>query len=128
MSLMLIVYAYDSRSVPTMGVLFKVKGLSLQLRDFAPKSCFADVPQQTQSMAVVQITSGQLCSFLHVAETRHEIKRAQRGVKPGLSPNCRKSHQEVTSPEALSPGKEAKFAKCEAKEAARSEAYESSWR
>ena len=125
---MLIVFACDSRSVPTMGVLFKVKGLSLQLRDFAPKSCFADVPQQTQSMAVVQITCGQLCSFLHVAETRHEIKRAQRGVKPGLPPNCRKRHRELTLSEALSPGKEAKIAKCEAEEAARPEAHESSWR
>ena len=33
-----------------------------------------------QSMTVVRITCGQLCSFLHDAETRHDIKHTQRGI------------------------------------------------
>ncbi len=79
-------------------------------------------------MTVVRITSGQLCSFLHDAETRDETKRAKRGIQSSLAPNCRKKRREVTPPEALSPGKEAKIAKCEAEEAARSEKQDPLWR
>ena len=79
-------------------------------------------------MTVVQITCKQLFSFLLDAETRHEIKRAQRGVRSPLPPNCRKIRREATPPEALSPEKEAKFAKCEAEEVAKSEANDPVWR
>ena len=79
-------------------------------------------------MTVVQITCKQLSSFLHDAETRDEIKRAQQGAQIGLPPNCRERRWEATPPEALSPGKEAKIAKCEAEEVAKSEAQDSSWR
>lgn len=80
-----------------------------------------------QSMTVVQITCGQLCSFLYDAETGQDIKRAQRGVQSGLPANCRKRHQQVTPPEALSPGKEAKYVKGEVEEAARSEVRDPVW-
>ena len=60
-------------------------------------------------MTVVRITCEQLCSFLHDAETRHDIKRTQRGIQSDLPPNCRKMHRQVTPPEALSPGKEAEI-------------------
>ena len=43
-------------------------------------------------------------------------------------PNCRKIRREATAPEALSPEKEAKFAKCEAEEVAKSEANDPVWR
>ncbi|KAL9062880.1 MAG: hypothetical protein Q9161_009715, partial [Pseudevernia consocians] len=76
-------------------------------------------------MTVVQITCKQLSSFLHDAETRDEIKLAQQGAQIGLPPNCKKRRREATPPEALSPRKEAKFAKCEAEEAAKSEAKDS---
>ena len=79
-------------------------------------------------MTVVQITCEQFCSFLHDAETRHDIKRTQRGIQSGLPQNCRKRHRQVTPPEALSPEKEAKIAKCEAEEAAKSEARDPVWR
>jgi len=55
-------------------------GLSLQLRDFAPKTYFVNTPHQTQNIIVVRITYGQLYSFLHDTETRHKTKRAQRGI------------------------------------------------
>ena len=86
------------------------------------------MPQDTQSMTVVRITCKQLSSFLQDAETRDEIKRAQQGAQIGLPPNCRKRLREATPPEALSPRKEAKFAKCEAEEAAKSEAKDPVWR
>ena len=79
-------------------------------------------------MTVVQIICQQLSSFLQDAETRDEIKRAQEGAQIGLPPNCRKRRRQTTPPEALSPGKEAKFAKCEAKEAEGSEAKDPVWR
>ena len=81
-----------------------------------------------QSMTVVRITYGQLCSFLHDAETRQDIKRTQRGIQSDLPPNCRKRHRQVTPPETLSPGKEAEIVKCEAEEAATSEARDPVWR
>ncbi|KAF6238837.1 hypothetical protein HO173_003344 [Letharia columbiana] len=62
------------------GTTVPGQGLSLQLYDFALKSCFANIAQQTQSTTVVRITCAQLCSFLYDAEIRHDIKRAQRGV------------------------------------------------
>jgi len=86
------------------------------------------MPQDTQSVTVVQITCKQLSSFLHDTETRDKIKRAQQGAQIGLPLNCRKRRREATPPEALSPGKEAKFAKCEAEEAAKSEAEDPVWR
>jgi hypothetical protein len=92
------------------------------------KNIFVDTPQQTQSMTVVRITCGQLCSFLHDAKTRHSIKRTQRGIKSGLPHNCRKRHRQVTPPEALSPEKEAKIAKCEVEKAAKAEARDPVWR
>jgi len=79
-------------------------------------------------MTVVRIASGQLCSFLHDAETRDETKLAQRGIQSSLAPNCWKRRREVTPPEALSPGKEAKFAKREADEVTRSEKQDPLWR
>ena len=79
-------------------------------------------------MTVVRITSEQLCSFLHDAETRHDIKRTQRGIQSDLPSNCRKSHRQVTPPETLSPRKEAEIAKYEAEEAAKSEARDPVWR
>ena len=102
--------------------------LSLQLRDFAPETCFVDIPQQMQSMTVVRITCEQLCSFLHDAKTRHDIKRTQQGIQSDLPLNCRKKHRQATPPETLSPGKEAEIAKCEAEEAATSEARDPVWR
>ncbi|KAL2055888.1 hypothetical protein ABVK25_003530 [Lepraria finkii] len=110
------------------GTTVQGHGLSLQLCDFAPRTCFTNVAQNTQSMTVVRITCTQLSSFLHDAETRDEIKRAQQGAQIGLPPNCRKRRRETAPPEALSPRKEAKFAKCEAEERARSEAQDTSWR
>ena len=79
-------------------------------------------------MTVVRITNGQLYSFLRDAETRHKLKPARRGIQSNLPPNCRKIRREATPPEALSSGKEAKFAKCEAEEAAKSEAKDPVWR
>lgn len=73
-------------------------------------------------MNAIQMICKQLSSFLLDAKTRREIKRAQRGVPFPLPPNCRKIRREATPPEALSPEKEAKFAECEAEEAAKSEA------
>ena len=104
------------------------RGLSLQLCDFAPRTGFANMPPGTQNMTVVQITCEQLSSFLLDAETRHETKRAQHGVQSLLPPNCRKIRRQATPPEALSLGKEAEFAKCEAEEAAKSEANDPIWR
>lgn len=54
--------------------------------------------------------------------------RCVMNVMNSLVPNCRKRRREATPPEALSPGKEAKIAKCEAEEAARSEAQDPLWR
>ena len=79
-------------------------------------------------MTAVQITCEQLSSFLLDAETRYETKRAQHGVQFPLPPNCRKIRRQATPLEALSPGKEAEFAKCEAEEAANSEANDPVWR
>ena len=56
------------------------------------------------------------------------LKRAQQGVQSDLPPDCRKTHWQVTPPESLSPGKEAEIAKCEAEEAAKSEARDPVWR
>ena len=60
------------------GTTVPGQGLSLQLRDFAPESCFANISQQTQSVTIVRITCGQLCSYLHDAETRHDQTSATR--------------------------------------------------
>ena len=79
-------------------------------------------------MTVIQITCWQLYSFLHDAETRHDIKRTQRGIQSNFPPNYRKRHRQVTPPETLSPGKEAKIAKYEAEEGAKSEARDPVWR
>lgn len=79
-------------------------------------------------MTVVQITYKQLSSFLFDTETRHEIKRAQRGIRSLFPPNCQKIRREATLPEALSPEKEAKFAKCEVEKVAKSEANDPVWR
>ena len=73
-------------------------------------------------MTVVQITYEQLSSFLLEAETRYKTKRAQYSVQSPLPPNCRKIRRQAIPPKALSPGKEAEFAKCEAEEAVKSEA------
>ena len=86
------------------------------------------MPPDSHSITVVRFIYIQLSSFLQDAETRDEIKRAQQGAQTSLPPNCRKRLREATSPEALSPGKEAKFAKCESEEAAKSEAKEPVWR
>ena len=102
--------------------------LPFQLCDFAPETCFVGIPQQMQSMTVVRITCEQLCSFLHDAETRHDIKRTQQGIKSDLPPNCRKMHRQVTPPETVSPEKEAEIAKYEAEEAAKSEARDPEWK
>ena len=133
---------YPSKSAPDyMLMVFALAVISCRRRhhpsrsriiasahDFAPKTCFANISRQTQSMTVVRITYGQLCSFLHEAETRDEAKQAQRGVPSALAPNCRKRCWEITPPQALSPGKEAEIAKREAEEAAKSEAQDSLWR
>ena len=79
-------------------------------------------------MTVVRITCERLCSFLHDAETRHDIKHTQQGIQSDLPPNCRKKHRQVTPPETLSPGKEAEIAECEAEEAAKSEARDPEWK
>ena len=78
-------------------------------------------------MTVVRITCEQLCSFLHDAETRHDIKRTQQGIQSDLPPNCRKMHGQFTPLETLSPGKEAEIVKCEAEEAAKSEVRDPIW-
>ncbi len=108
------------------GTTVQDRSLSLQLCDFAPKSCFANLSQVSRSTAV-QIIYGQLCSFLHDAETRNEIKRRQQGKQVALPRNCRKRIREATPPEALSPRTEAKISKREVEEVAKSEAQDSSW-
>lgn len=65
------------------------------LQSHCTKNYFANVSQGTQRMTVVQITCKQFFSFLHDAETRDEIKRAQQGAKNSLPPNCRKRHREA---------------------------------
>ncbi|KAL2040037.1 hypothetical protein N7G274_007440 [Stereocaulon virgatum] len=62
------------------GTIVQGRGLSLQLCNFGPRTGFANVPPETQSMTIVQITCDHLPSFLLDAETRHKIKRARRGV------------------------------------------------
>lgn len=62
-----------------------------------------------------------VANHLHDAETRHDIKRTQRGIQADLPLNCRKTHRQVTPPEALSPGEEAE-------EAAKSDTKDPVWR
>jgi hypothetical protein len=110
------------------GISVQDRSIRLQLRDFAPSICFAGISEKSQSSTVVEITYQKLCSFLHVAESRDQVKKSRRGVQSTLPPNCKKRRRELTPPEVLSPSKEDKVVEQEKRNAARVEAVDPTWR
>ncbi|MCJ1231796.1 hypothetical protein MMC12_008475 [Toensbergia leucococca] len=109
------------------GTPVQGRSLQLQLSDFAPSRCLTNISPELQRSTVVEISYEQLSSFLHTAETRHWIKRMQRGVQATLPPNCKKRERENTPPEILSPRREAKIIKRETENTAKAEVEDPPW-
>jgi hypothetical protein len=95
------------------GISVQARSFRLQLHDFAPAVCFADISEEEKRFTVVDITYEKLCSFLHIAETRDHVKNSRQGIQSTLPPKCRKRRREPTPPENLSPGKEDGFVRQE---------------
>ena len=102
-------------------IIISKQRLSLQLCDFASKTCFVNITQQMKNIIIVQIIYKQFFSFLYNIETKRNIKQTQRCIQFGLSTNNRKRYRQIISLEVLNQGKEAKYIKYKTKEAARFE-------
>ncbi len=109
------------------GTTAQGHGLSLELRDFAPRNIFDQMPEDTQNKIVVQITCEKLSSFLLKAEQDNHQTSTNTGKRAEPDPDCPKRRRENTPPESLSPGREHKFKKLEREDRERTEKEDKTW-